>query len=329
MLTPRLGRRSAFTLIELLVVIAIIAILIGLLLPAVQKVREAAARAKCQNNLKQIGLGLHNYHDALGSLPKCPAPKDAAGAAVNLAGLGWHVYLLPYVEQAALYSQFDLTSAGYSGTNNFSQTDGKAQNQRAGGNQVPIYICPSATSFKSASAIDQTAEGRAFTTHYYGNAGPKPLAGEPYKINTVSQAQGGLAADGVLPFIPFVVTAASPVPGPAAITITDITDGTSNTLMVFEASWTGLDSGTYRAWQRGFNWNSDGNCSRNVTNAPKIQSYTTTGTYNDVSMGSNHSNGLNVVFADGSVRFITDNIDLNTVLKPLASRAGGEVIPTY
>jgi prepilin-type N-terminal cleavage/methylation domain-containing protein/prepilin-type processing-associated H-X9-DG protein len=308
-------RRSAFTLIELLVVIAIIAILIGLLLPAVQKVREAASRVKCQNNLKQIGLGLHNYHDSNRTFPKCSAPAG------NIAGLGWHVHILPYVEQPALYSQFDLTAAGYAGTNNFST------NQKLGGVQVPIYICPSATSFESASAIDDPATGvKAFTTHYYGNAGPK---GGTYHVNTLNQAQGGLAADGILPFIPFVASSFSPTPGPAAITLPDIADGTSNTLMVFEASWTGLDAATYRAWQRGFNWNSDGNCSRNVTNAMKIQSYTTSGTYNDISMGSNHSNGCNVVFADGSVRFLSESIDLNTVLKPLASRAGGEVIPSY
>src|SRR5258708_4421292 len=128
---PSLSVRSAFTLIELLVVIAIIAILIALLVPAVQKVREAAARTQCINNIKQINLALHNYHDNYKKLPPGGATVPGAGT-TNEAGLSFHVFILPFIEQSNLYVQFDPTKG-------FRQ----APNVQLSNTPVTAYLCPS------------------------------------------------------------------------------------------------------------------------------------------------------------------------------------------
>src|SRR5262245_35505713 len=316
---PGLRReRAGFTLIELLVVIAIIAILIGLLLPAVQKVREAASRMQCSNNLKQLGLALHNYHDVNGTFPKhFPA---------SFTSVSWQALVLAYVEQDNLGKTILPNAPAYAA--------GQNANRLAGQFKMAVFLCPSYNQNLSSSTIDNTAAGLSYTTHYVGNSGPlgtNPISGAAYGSNFLTNGQGGHATDGVLPLYP-TPTGSTAIPSvPAAVKILDITDGTSNTLMVFEVAWSGLEAspGSLRAWPRGCNWTSDDTGSKNVRNAMRTVKYNGGGNYNDISMGSNHTNGCNVALADGSVRFLSQNIDLNRVLLPLASRNGGEVLPNF
>jgi prepilin-type N-terminal cleavage/methylation domain-containing protein len=309
--------RAGFTLIELLVVIAIIAILIGLLLPAVQKVREAAARAKCSNNLKQLGLGLHSYHDVNGTFPRCPGNGGTIGT-----GIGWQCFILPYIEQDSIWKRMNPAIGAYVAGVNRDQ----------GANRIATFLCPSYSEEFSSSTIDNTAAGLAYTNHYVGNAGPKgtnPTNGATYGINNAGNGQGGLATDGMLPYHPNVITA--DLAQPSGVKMTDITDGTSNTLFLYEVAWKGLEvaPGSLRAWPRGANYTSDTNSIKNLANAMRTVKYNGGGNYNDISMGSNHTGGCNVVLGDASVRFLRESIDLNTILKPLASRAGGEVVSNY
>jgi prepilin-type N-terminal cleavage/methylation domain-containing protein/prepilin-type processing-associated H-X9-DG protein len=308
--------RAGFTLIELLVVIAIIAILIGLLLPAVQKVREAAARMKCSNNLKQMAIALHSYHDALGTFP--------SGAPVNATSLGWNSFILPHIEQDNIWKLMNPASGAYSGG-----TGGV--NRRNGAHRISVFLCPSYGEEQSSSNIDNTTAGRAYTTHYVGNMGPKgtnPTTGTAYTWVNCG-GQGGLAVDGMLPYHTSVWT--SRPTRTSGVTMTGISDGTSNTLMIFEAAWSGMERspGSLRSWVRGCHWNDDCTSMKNVANAMRTVKYNGGGNWNDISMGSNHSGGCNVALGDGSVRFLRESVDLNRVLKPLASRAGGEVIGDF
>jgi len=308
--------RWAFTLIELLVVIAIIAILIGLLLPAVQKVRESAAKLKCQNNLKQIGVALHAFHNDYGAFPK-------AGKLSN--ELSWHVFLLPYIEQANLYSQFNFAKGPY---------DGDPLKVGIGvKNKVNMYLCPSCpiermqpaapNAYNSGDAYPSGStkpEEGSYTTHYYGIMGPtgnNPVSGDAYKIATATngpRAQQGVFMDDT--------NATDTGTGPdKGFSVEVILDGSSNTWAVGEMSWIDTKNGTrYRSWVRGCNDSDVCAGCKNITNAINAVS---TGVFTDMAMGSTHPMGTNFLMADGSVRFVRQSINLNTY-RAMASRDGGE-----
>jgi prepilin-type N-terminal cleavage/methylation domain-containing protein/prepilin-type processing-associated H-X9-DG protein len=313
-------RRSGFTLIELLVVIAIIAILIGLLLPAVQKVREAAARMKCSNNLKQIGIAAHSYHDAVGRVP--PA-YDAR------TGLSWHVLILPYIEQDNLFRLFDTTTA------NPSHTFG-VRNNPHGLVKVATYQCPSSpvtnqlfgAPHNSNGATDYIPSGSgnaAAIPHYYGVNGPRgtnPASGTAYPTGTALHEGVPAATSGMFQ-------------RDIAVTLVGTTDGTSNTMMVAEMSWQSNTFGTrYRSWVRGGEEYAGvvaGRPSfvvsgRNLTNRINgMKTANLIAPYNDLPFGSEHTGGMNACFGDGSVKFVRDSVSMTTY-RALGSRDGGEVL---
>ena len=320
MLSPLTRTRRGFTLIELLVVIAIIAILIGLLLPAVQKVREAAARMKCSNNLKQIGLAAHSFHDTNGSLPNAYDPRT---------GLSWHVLILPYIEQDNLFKQFDMTNASI-----FHNITGR--NNPHGLVKIQTYQCPSSPLTNQAFGAPNNTNGAgdyipsgsgnaAAIAHYYGVNGPRgtnPASGAAYPTGTATHEGVPVATSGMFQ-------------RNGGITLTSVTDGTSNTMMVAEMSWVSNTYGTrYRTWVRGgdeYAGTVAGRPSfvvsgRNVTNAINaIFNANLIVPYNDMPFGSMHTGGMNAAMGDGSVRFLRQSMAIATY-RGLASKDGGEVL---
>lgn len=333
---PQSARSSrGFTLIELLVVIAIIAILIALLLPAVQQAREAARRSQCQNNLKQIGLALHNYHDAMRCFPVASTWQGAPN---------WRIFILPYIDQAPLYNALAISGGGFQAHAGFSG------NTILYSAVVPVYVCPSSR-FGVRNPTDLTLSDDSSGTQvsmvidYVGISGatPDPAGRSSVCTGDFMYQSASYCKNGMLTSF-------------ESQKIRDCIDGTSNTLVIAEQS--GSVNGTERSanslgpW---FSWGNLGSTQLNadtplpltasvgsaypggittVRYAPNafFQSGAPTPAASPFSCNtvtnSFHEGGIHGLLTDGSVRFISENIDFPTYLK-LCVRDDGNVIGEY
>jgi prepilin-type N-terminal cleavage/methylation domain-containing protein/prepilin-type processing-associated H-X9-DG protein len=347
-------RRSAFTLIELLVVIAIIAVLVGLLLPAVQKVREAASRMSCQNNLKQLGLALANYESGKAFYPS--AFQGDTNTTLYPPPLYFDYYfswsalaqMNPYLEQTNIYNAMDLTQPIYDPTNNYSIS---TKNQFAVEQIVKTFLCPSDAGQPVTNPGDYGIPTMGPTNYAVCVGTGTTNGGAPYG--------SPLNSDGMFQ-------------GLTTLKVSSITDGLSNTAAMSESL---LGQGTEGAsgatppapadpryvfayigfgtpistgscatatnWnvsqRRGFTWASgEMRCASYnhyyPPNSPNFDCINNDGTtitaFGWRGARSNHTGGVNVLFADGSVHFITDSVDLGT-WRSLSTRNGGEVVGTY
>jgi prepilin-type N-terminal cleavage/methylation domain-containing protein/prepilin-type processing-associated H-X9-DG protein len=304
--------RFGFTLIELLVVIAIIAILIGLLVPAVQKVREAAARISCSNNLHQLGLAVHAYHDAAGRIPYDMSPESGQSVNWGLKGTNWSwlAQILPYVEQGNLYTQANVPNALLGDSSAFISA------------QIKTFLCPSDNAQSGPRNNAADLSGAIGQTNYKGVSGANWQWGDA-RWNPSPSTNGSLnglaAGDGMF----------YRGDGSKKLTIPQITDGTSNTFMI------GEDVPDYSLWcSWPYSNNAVGTCaiypnSKNAAGkiySSNIQTSQTASTSwpDTYSFRSRHSGGLQFAMADGSVRFIQDGIDPATY-RAMATIRGGEV----
>ena len=326
----RHNARRACTLIELLVVIAIIAILIGLLLPAVQKVREAAARMKCQNNLKQLGIACHSYHDTNDTFP--PAGRgygwcNVGGANVgdskiyNLNGLQ---LLLPYIEQSALDKQFNRASTmsdqntgyccGLTGDTSGSLVGDATSNGNGVlmANLIQTLLCPSDAGQKLQGASGAYGPGGSFDgakTNYDFITSTDDFSCNNWRVSAPN--------------------ARTMFGENSSTRFADITDGTSNTLMMGETT-RDVYNGRCASWgYRG--WVMTGIDPRYGLNDWSFYGYITPvrgrlGSWGRA--GSLHTNGVNFCFADGSVRFISESVPIG-VLTLLGYMADGNPVPPY
>ncbi len=307
-------QRSGFTLIELLVVIAVIAVLVALLLPAVQQAREAARKTQCKNNMRQLGLALHGFHDTFGAFPASGWTTAGTG---NPSGkyVGWRPLILPFIEQANLKQLYDFNVNWWEGTN-----------PTAAGVTVPTFLCPSAPSRTAVMSAVAKPPRPAMTF-------PVPLAGTDY------EAIMGLQPASIDPVKYNSANRFSIMYRNSAVRMADILDGATHTIAVVEcagrptvyrdgSSTTGLNN------DQGISWaDSEGPFSVDGASSDGSQEGCTPlngcdeamNRRNDNEPYSFHTGGANFLFADGRIQFVGESIDFK-VFAALCTKSAGEVI---
>jgi prepilin-type N-terminal cleavage/methylation domain-containing protein len=312
----RIESRRGFTLIELLVVIAIIAVLVGLLLPAVQKVREAAARMSCTNNLKQLGLAIHNYHSAFSAFPTSVRPAGVT----TLPRISWTIGTLPYIEQDNVRSRYDTNS-----------TWGAAANLPLTSQPIKIFNCPSSPNPARLDGDPQTGTWNIVAVTDYAAA--TGVAAYATTVNPTGQVQPGIMEKN------------------RKVAVGDVTDGLSNTLLIVESAGRpqiyrlNKPYGTVPANKvNGGGWarpasdlvfqtsttdgsSFPGSCAANCTNGFDYPTYNSSpfGTEGTSEPYSFHTGVVNALLGDGSVHSVSASVSV-TVFASLVTRSGGEVV---
>ncbi|MCA9079990.1 MAG: DUF1559 domain-containing protein [Planctomycetaceae bacterium] len=303
-------RNRGFTLIELLVVIAIIAILIALLLPAVQQAREAARRSQCKNNMRQLGLGLHNYHDTFNTFP--PGWIGATAGAPDVEGLNgfsWGTMTLPYIEQAPLYNQL-----------NFNASIIDPANLPYLRRTIATFRCPSDPQPDEWDIEEEGSPGTVLaslaTANYVGVFGSGPAQPGGRDLHDCEGFVGQCTGNGL-----FFHN--------SKIGMRNFTDGTSNSIIVGERMTRprGATVDTFSTWSGAVPEGEEA-FSRTlgiVDHPPNAGNH---GTIHQDDFSSHHTGGAQFVLGDGHVRFVSENID-ESVYQHLSTIAGGEVIGEF